>query len=104
MRGLHEQERGLSGGGDGHRDTGDPSRRESAAVEPGVAEGSIVFLLSIAEAARALRLGRSKTYELIASGDLEVVHIGRCSRVPVDAVEAYVERLRGCGIDARWGR
>lgn len=56
--------------------------------------GGVVLLLSVAEAARALSLGRSKTYELIASGELEVVHIGRCSRVPVDAVEAYVERLR----------
>ncbi len=55
----------------------------------------VVLLLSVTEAARALGLGRSKTYELIASGDLEVVHIGRCSRVPVDAVAAYVERLRG---------
>lgn len=58
-------------------------------------KGSVVLLLSVTEAARALGLGRSKTYELIASGDLEVVHIGRCSRVPVDAVAAYVQRLRG---------
>lgn len=54
----------------------------------------LVLLLSIEEAARALRLGRSKTYELIAAGELEVVHIGRCARVPLDAAEAYVERLR----------
>ena len=53
-----------------------------------------VLLLSIAEAARALRLGRSKFYELIAAGEIETVHIGRARRVPVAAVEAYVERLR----------
>lgn len=65
-------------------------------IRPRVVEdGSVVFLLSVTEAARALRLGRSKTYELISSGELEVVHIGRCVRVPVKAVEAYVERLRG---------
>lgn len=58
-----------------------------------VGEGA-VLLLSIEEAARTLGLGRSKTYELIAAGELEVVHIGRCARVPVDAVEAFVERLR----------
>lgn len=54
----------------------------------------VVLLLTVSEAARMLGLGRSKTYELIAAGALEVVHIGRCCRVPVDAVEAYVDRLR----------
>lgn len=53
-----------------------------------------VLLLSVDEVARALSLGRSKTYELIAAGELEVVHIGRCARVLVESVEAYVERLR----------
>ncbi|MDQ3570032.1 MAG: helix-turn-helix domain-containing protein [Actinomycetota bacterium] len=55
---------------------------------------AVVLLLSVPEAARALRLGRSKTYQLIAAGELEVVHIGRCCRVPLDSVEAYVERIR----------
>lgn len=54
-----------------------------------------VLLLSVEEAARALGVGRTKTYELISAGEIEVVHIGRCARVPVDAVEAYVDRLRG---------
>ena len=56
--------------------------------------GGPVLLLSIHQAARTLGLGRSKLYELIAAGDLEVVHIGRATRVPVDAVERFVERLR----------
>ncbi|HVE46909.1 MAG TPA: helix-turn-helix domain-containing protein [Acidimicrobiales bacterium] len=63
------------------RDVGDDSR-------------GVVLLVTVSEAARILRLGRSKTYELIAAGALEVVHIGRCCRVPVDSVEAYVDRLR----------
>jgi excisionase family DNA binding protein len=66
----------------------------SGTMRPWDGGGSVVFLLSVAEAAKALNLGRSKTYELIAAGELEVVHIGRCSRVPVDAVEAFVRRLR----------
>jgi excisionase family DNA binding protein len=53
-----------------------------------------VFLLSVEETARALGIGRSKTYELIAAGELESVHIGRAARVPVTAVEDFVERLR----------
>ncbi|MGH9023716.1 MAG: helix-turn-helix domain-containing protein [Acidimicrobiia bacterium] len=49
---------------------------------------------SIEEAARALGLGRSKIYELIAAGELETVHIGRAARVPVDALEVFITRLR----------
>jgi excisionase family DNA binding protein len=52
------------------------------------------LLLTISEAASALHIGRSKLYELIASGELEVVHIGRSVRVPRAAIEAFVEQLR----------
>ena len=51
-------------------------------------------LLTISEAAARLRIGRSTAYELIACGDLEVVHIGRSARVPVDAVDELVQILR----------
>ncbi len=51
-------------------------------------------LLRVPEAARLLGIGRSMTYELIAAGELEVVHVGSVIRVPVDAVHAYVERRR----------
>jgi excisionase family DNA binding protein len=52
------------------------------------------WLLTVWETARALGVGRSTVYELINAGELEVVHIGRACRVPIVAVEAYVERLR----------
>ena len=52
------------------------------------------ILLTIVEAARMLRIGRTLTYELIANGQLEVVHIGRAARVPVDAVHAFVAERR----------
>ncbi|GAC1386431.1 MAG: hypothetical protein NVSMB4_13620 [Acidimicrobiales bacterium] len=51
-------------------------------------------LITVTQAARALGIGRSKTYELIATGDLEVVHIGRAARVPVEAIDELVQRLR----------
>jgi excisionase family DNA binding protein len=57
--------------------------------------GHRALLLGVEDAAAALGIGRTKTYELIATGELEVVHIGRCCRVPTDALEAYVARLRG---------
>lgn len=52
------------------------------------------LLLTVREAAALLRLGRSTVYELIADGELETVHVGRCARVPLAAVESFVERLR----------
>lgn len=51
-------------------------------------------LLRVPEAARMLGVGRSLTYELIAAGDLEAIHVGNVIRVPVDAVHAYVDRRR----------
>ena len=41
-----------------------------------------------------LSIGRTLTYELIASGELEVVHIHRAARVPLEAVHEYVQRRR----------
>ena len=52
------------------------------------------LLLTVSQAAVMLAIGRTTAYELIATGDLEVVHIGRCARVPVEAVEVLVARLR----------
>lgn len=56
--------------------------------------GDLVLLLSVEDAGRALGVSRSTVYELIGSGDLEVVHIRRSVRVPVDAVHDFVRRLR----------
>ena len=52
------------------------------------------LLLRIPEAARALAIGRSTVYELIANGDLETVHIGRSARVTTDSIAAFIDRRR----------
>jgi excisionase family DNA binding protein len=52
------------------------------------------ILLTPAEAARALGIGRSKLYELLQTGVLESVHIGACRRIPADALTDLVKRLR----------
>jgi len=44
------------------------------------------------EVAATLRLGRSTTYQLIATGELLVVRIGRAIRVPRAALEVWVRR------------
>lgn len=55
------------------------------------------LLLTPEQAAESLGVGRSTVYDLMSTGQLESVKLGRCRRVPVDAVAAYVERLRGTG-------
>jgi len=39
-------------------------------------------LLDALEVAELLGIGRTKTYELIARGELPVLRVGRCVRVP----------------------
>ena len=53
------------------------------------------LLLTPAEAAELLGLGRSTVYELLASGALESICIGRARRIPRDALDGYVAQLRG---------
>lgn len=43
------------------------------------------------EAAEALGLGRSKTYQLIAAGILPHVRIGKSIRVPVEALRRWAQ-------------
>ncbi len=45
-------------------------------------------------AAAVLGIGRSKLFELIAAGEIETVQIGRSRRIPAQALEDYVQRLR----------
>ncbi|HNJ46798.1 MAG TPA: helix-turn-helix domain-containing protein [Novosphingobium sp.] len=46
------------------------------------------------DAVRMTGIGRSKLYELIASGDLETVKIGRCTLVTIDALKELLARAR----------
>ncbi|MGW3749577.1 helix-turn-helix domain-containing protein [Streptomyces sp. NPDC005134] len=51
-------------------------------------------LLTVEEAARRLRIGRTLCYSLVSSGQLESVAVGRLRRIPPEAVIEYVTRLR----------
>ena len=51
-------------------------------------------LLSVEEAARRLRIGRTTMYGLISAGEIETVTIGRRRLVPPECVTAYVAVLR----------
>ncbi|HEY9563922.1 MAG TPA: helix-turn-helix domain-containing protein [Nocardioides sp.] len=52
------------------------------------------LLVQVPVAARMLGIGRTKVYELVNDGELELVHIGCRSLVPVDSVQSFSDRLR----------
>lgn len=41
----------------------------------------------------AIGVGVTKGYELIGSGDLETVKIGRATRITVESIKSYVAKL-----------
>jgi len=51
------------------------------------------LLLTVSDAARRLEISRSLFYELLASGDIESIHVGRTRRIPVQALTDYIYRL-----------
>jgi excisionase family DNA binding protein len=46
-------------------------------------------MLKVREVGAQLRIGRNQAYELVRSGALRSVRIGRAIRVPVEALEEY---------------
>jgi excisionase family DNA binding protein len=74
-----------------------PARHADRASSPfaGSGAGLTPRLVTILVAARLLGVGRSTVYQLIAVGEIEVVHIGRSARVPISSLDAFVAQLRG---------
>jgi excisionase family DNA binding protein len=54
----------------------------------------VPLLYTIPEAATALRISRTKLYELLDSGDVESVYIGRSRKIPAEALRIYIDNLR----------
>jgi excisionase family DNA binding protein len=52
------------------------------------------LLLRIEEAAERLGIGRSLMYELVLSGKVESVRLGRLRRIPEECLREHVDRLR----------
>ena len=48
-------------------------------------------LLKPMEVSRVLGIGRSLVYELIATGDLPSIRIGRCIRVSSEALDQWIK-------------
>ena len=51
-------------------------------------------LLTVPEVMAVLSLGRAKVYDLMRSGRLASVTVGRCRRVPIEAIEDCLALLR----------
>ena len=51
------------------------------------------FLYTVEETAESLSIGRTAVYQLLNSGQLVSVHIGRARRVVHSSIEAYIEKL-----------
>jgi excisionase family DNA binding protein len=49
--------------------------------------------LTCEEAADVLHIGRSKVFELIRSGELVSIKIGRLRRVPVHAIQDFAKHV-----------
>jgi excisionase family DNA binding protein len=48
------------------------------------------WLLDSREVARLLGIGRTKTFQLMASGELPTIRLGTCVRVPASALYSWI--------------
>ncbi len=72
--------------------------QDLARESPESATAKVRLLVTIADAAEALALGRSAVYELLLTGQLPSVKIGRARRIPIDALQAFVARQLDSGV------
>lgn len=56
-------------------------------------------LLDVPEAMSVLRCGRTKFYELVKRGDIEVIKLDSRTLVVAASIEGYIARLREQGSD-----
>ena len=50
--------------------------------------------VKVNDAARMIGVGRTKLYELISSGELETIKIGKATRITTASLHRLVERCR----------
>ena len=61
---------------------------------PNENDHSLPISVRIPEACRLTGIGRSKLYELIAAGEIEIVKVGSITIIPIEALRQFVERGR----------
>ncbi len=55
---------------------------------------SAALTVRVADAARLLGIGKTKTYELIGAREIEIIKLGRATLVIRASLEAFIERQR----------
>lgn len=53
----------------------------------------VPVMLTVPQVCRILQVSRSKVYQMLASGEIRSVTIGRSRRVPVAALRGFTESL-----------
>ncbi|MEG3151039.1 helix-turn-helix domain-containing protein [Sphingomonas sp. ZT3P38] len=54
-----------------------------------------ILTVRIKDACRITGIGRSKLYELIEQGEIEIIKVGSMTLIPVDGLRAFLEARRG---------
>lgn len=76
----------------------DTASSHAQAADPGTPAHELPMeplTVRIPTAVKLTGIGRSRLYELIASGDLEIVKIGSMTLIPVSSLRALIGRARG---------
>lgn len=61
-------------------------------------QGSVAKVIKVEDLAHVLSIGRNTAYELVRSGKIRSVKIGRTYRIPLTAVEDYLNASDETGI------
>jgi excisionase family DNA binding protein len=73
-------------------------RRQAGATESPIVNLTVQaderLLLTVVEAAHRLEISRSLLNELLATGQIESIYVGRLLRIPVGTLNDYVNRQR----------
>lgn len=59
-----------------------------------VAREPLPITVRVREASRLTGIGRSKLYELIAAGEIEVLKVGTITLIPFASLTDFLQRLR----------
>lgn len=66
--------------------------------------GPAPLTVRVVVAAEMLGIGRTKTYEMIAGNEIEVIKLGSATLIVVASLEAFIERQRASVMDAAGSR
>jgi excisionase family DNA binding protein len=68
-------------------------RTKDVAMDDGVDLVQLPMLVTVDQVAKMLGIGRTTAWELVRKQKIKSVKIGRTRRVPIEAIQEYIERL-----------